>query len=138
MVASKKAGSQAGFALISGGVADVRVQVHVLHQLVNKVLRLVESSSAREHLYQVAGDLIMNIPTRISRIEDRLDETSYALALMGEDHLKDRLPLRRRTLVEEAVDGAPAFESGVLRRSAERVLLRHLARRVARRHLGRG
>jgi hypothetical protein len=120
-----------------GGITDARVDVHVLHQLVNKVVRLVETSEEREHLYQVAGDLIMSIPGRITQLESRLDETSYALVLMGEDHLKDRLPLRRRTLVEEAVDGAPAFGAAMPRSSAERVLFRHLARRVARKHLGR-
>lgn len=137
MSSSRKAGSQAGYALISGGIAEARVQVHGLHQLMNKVLKLVEMSSAREHLYQVAGDLIVNIPARIERLEGQLDETLYALTLMGEDHLKDRLPLRRRTLVEETVEGAPAFGAGTPRSSAERVLLRHLARRVARRHARR-
>jgi hypothetical protein len=137
MPSSRKAGSQAGWALIIGGIADARVEVHVLHQLMNKVLRLVESSSAREHLYQVAGDLILSIPNRISRLEDQLDETSYALTLMGEDHLKDRLSLRRRTLVEEAIDGAPAFGAAMPRSAIDRVLERHRARTVARTHAGR-
>lgn len=136
MRSSKEASSQAAWALVVGGVTDARVETHRLHRLVDKVLTLVETSEAREHLYQVAGDLIMGIPARIVRIESRLDETSYALALMGEDHLKDRLQLDRRVLVEETIDGAPAFGTQTPR-SAARLVLRHMAKSVARRYLER-
>lgn len=130
MPLSRNSGSQAGWALITGGVTSARVEIHRIHQLVDKVLRLVEDSSQREHLYQVAGDLIIDLPRRVERLEGQLDETAYALTLMGEDHLKDRLPLGRRTLVEETVEGVPAF-GAAFNRSAERVLQQHLARRVA-------
>jgi hypothetical protein len=134
MTFSRKAGSQAGWALISGGVNAARVETHRLHQLVEKVLRLVENSSEKEHLYQVAGDLILGIPKRIERIEQQLDETGYALSIMGKEHLKDRLPLSQRALVEETVEGVPAFGVSMRRDSVARVLERYIAQRVARRH----
>jgi hypothetical protein len=137
MSLSRKAGSQAGWALISGGVNAARVEAHRLHQLVEKVLRLVESSSEKEHLFQVAGDLIIGIPKRIERIEQQLDETGYALSIMGKEHLKDRLPISERTKVEETVEGVPAFGSPMHHDSAVRVLERYLAQRVARRHAER-
>jgi hypothetical protein len=124
----KNAASQAGWALITGGVNSARVETHRLHQLVLKVLQLVETSEAKEHLYRVAGDLILAIPQKIEKIENQLDETSYALALMGEDHLKDRLPVSSRALVEETVEGVPTFESPTLHQSANRVARRYLLR----------
>lgn len=135
---SRKAGSQAGWALITGGVNAARVEAHRLHQLLNKVLALVESSPQKEHLYQVAGDMIVRFPKCVQNIEDQLDETSYALSMMGKDHLKDRLPLSRRNVVDQTVEGAPAFGAPMPRTSAERVLEKYLARRVARRHAGEG
>lgn len=132
---SRTAGSQAGWALISGGVNSARVGAHRLHHLLNKVLALVEKSEQREHLYQVAGDLIVGIPQRLEQIEAQLDETAYALTVMGADHLKERLPLSRRNLVDETVEGTPAFGAQMLRQSARRVAQAYLARRVAQRHL---
>jgi hypothetical protein len=129
---SRNAGSQAGWALIAGGVNSARVEAHRIHQLLNKVLALVENSEQREHLYRVAGDLILAIPHRLEQLEGQLDETSYALAVMGEDHLKDRLPLSRRNLVDETVEGAPAFGALMLRQSARRIAEQYLARQVAR------
>jgi hypothetical protein len=122
----KNAGSQAGWALITGGVNSARVDVHRLHQLVLKVLKLVDTSPEKEHLYRVAGDLILGIPQKIERIEQQLDETSYALACMGEEHLKDRLPVSSRAKVEETIEGAPTFEAPMLHQSASRVAHRFL------------
>jgi hypothetical protein len=133
---SRNAGSQAGWALITGGVNAARVETHRLHQLLNKVLALVESSPEKEHLYQVAGDLIVNLPKCVETIEQELDATSYALSMMGKDHLKDRLPVSLRNKVEQTVEGAPAFGVPMPRTSAERVLETYLARKVARRYLG--
>ena len=131
---SRKAGSQAGWALIMGGVNAARVEVHRLHLLLNKVLELVESSPQKEHLYQVAGDVIVSFPKGLEKIEQQLDETAYALSVMGKDHLSDRLPLSRRNVVDQTVEGAKAFGVSMPRTSAERVLEKYLARRVAKRH----
>lgn len=137
MAFSRKAGSQAGWALIAGGVNAARIEAHRIHQLLNKVMGLVEKSPAKEHLYQVAGDLIVNLPKRIETLESQLDETSYALSVMGKDHLRERLPLSRRNRVDETVEGAQAFGVPMMRQTAARVVERHMALRVAQRHAGR-
>ena len=56
---SHSAGSQAGWALIAGGVNAARVDAHRLHQYVTKILKIVETSPEKEHLYRMAGDLIV-------------------------------------------------------------------------------
>lgn len=112
-----------------GGVNAARVDAHRVHQLLNKVLALVEHSKAKDHIYQVAGDLIQAIPHRVETLETNLDTVSYALSMMGEDHLKDRLPISFRALVEETVEGAKAFGAPRhLESSASRVAHRYLKR----------
>jgi hypothetical protein len=138
MSISRSAGSQAGWALITGGVSAARVEAHRLHQLLGKTLKLVESSPQKEHLYQVAGDIIVNFPKRLEILEEQLDEINYALSLMGKDHLRERLPVTRRNRVDVTVEGTRSFGAPMLRQTTQRVLERHLARRVARRHLGEG
>lgn len=137
MSISRSAGSQAGWALITGGVSAARVEAHRLHQLLTKVLKLVETSPVKEHLYQVAGDLIVDFPRRLEILEDQLDELNYALSVMGKDHLRERLSITRRNRVDETVEGAKTFGAPMLRQTAQRVLERHIARRVAQRHAGR-
>lgn len=50
-------------------------------------------------------------PNHLDQIEVILDRTSYALAKMGEEHLKGRLPLEDLTTVDEAVEGSKPFGS---------------------------
>lgn len=107
----RTAHSQAGWALLVSGVASARVEAHRLHQHLLKVLQLVESSEEKEHLYQVAGDLIQSVPDNLARLEASLDMTTYALARMGEEHLKDRLTISQRALVDESVEGAQPFDA---------------------------
>lgn len=103
----RTASSQVSWALLTEGVAGARVDLHRVKLLVERAARLVEQSEAREHLYQVAGDLITGLPQRIADAEVSLDRTSYALALMGEDFLRGRLPLGARNRVDEAEATAP-------------------------------
>jgi hypothetical protein len=125
---NKQSGSQAGWALISGGVSTARVDAHRLHQLIKKVETLVNASEEKEHIYQVAGDLILAVPHLLERIEQQLDETGYALSLMGKAHLKDRLPVSSRARVDSTIEGSAAFGSPMLRSTAQRVALQWLKR----------
>lgn len=113
--------SEAGWALITEGVTAARVDAHRLEKLISLALALVEKSSHKDHLYQVAGDLIMSIPQALQRLERALDRTSYALAKIGEDHLKDRLSLSDRAMVEDGIQNARPFPGGMPHTSAERV-----------------
>lgn len=126
----RQANSQAGWALVTGGVATARVEVHRLHQILNKVKTIVDRSPAKERIYQVAGDLIEASVRRLETTERALDVTTYALSKMGEDHLKDRLPISQRALVDETVEAAKAFSPALVRESA-------LAHRVFMAYMGK-
>ena len=102
----KKSSSQASWSILSEGVSSARVEAYRLRHLVNRAMAIIEQSVAKDHLYQVAGDIIMGVPSRLDRIEQTLDRTSYALAKMGDAHLKQRLPIHDREMVEESIERA--------------------------------
>lgn len=104
------ASSQAAWALVTEGVSSARVEAHRLKHLINRAMKLVEQSDHKEHLHQVAGDLIQGAPRRLERLELDLDRTSLALSKMGEKFLEARLPLHDKQMVDEAV--LPAFGGG--------------------------
>ena len=133
---SRIANSQAGWAVITQGVTSARVQVHRLRHLVNRLVELAKDPRYAELLARLIGDVISAGPDRISRLEDILDRTSYALAVMGEEHLKGRLPLKDLTDVDEALEGSSAFGSPRERFSSDvaRWYARRVSIRQARRH----
>ena len=103
MSAEKNANSQATWALLTESVSSARLNAYRLSHLVQRAMSLVEKSSHKDHLYQVAGDIIQGLPERLERLEGDLDRTSYTLSRLAEDSLRDRLPLADRALVDEAL-----------------------------------
>lgn len=127
---NKGAGSsQAAWALLTEGVTSARLETHRLRHQVARVLKLVENSSAKAHLYEVAGDIIQAIPKRLEALETDLDRTSYALSIIGGEHLRDRLPLADRKLVDESVEKTRPLFGPMLSRSAVRIADRWSDRR---------
>lgn len=109
-MSNKNASSQAAWALITEGVVAARVEAHRLKLLLNRALKLVEQSEQKEHIQQVAGDLVKGAPVRLEKLEMDLDRTSLALSKMGETFLEARLSLHDKNHVTEAV--MPAFGGG--------------------------
>jgi hypothetical protein len=92
---------------LTEGVTQSRIETHRLRLMVDRALALVDTSVAREHLWQVGGDLIQGFPERLSELERSLDRTSYALVVMGEDFLRGRIPADDRYVVDEATKAHP-------------------------------
>jgi len=65
---------------------------------------MIEDSEEKEHLYEVAGDIIIALPEGLTAVASELDQTSYALSLLGQEFLKDRLPLADKKEIEDAVE----------------------------------
>jgi len=124
-MSSKKANSQAAWALLTEGVTAARLEAHRLQHLINRADVLVKGSSHKDHLYEVAGDIIVALPVRLNHLITDLDRTALALSKMGQDFLESRLSLDDKTLVEEAV--SPAFGKASPKES--------VAQRVARRYM---
>lgn len=102
----KSASSQAAWALLTEGVARSRLETHRIQLLMERVSKLVESSDHKEHVYQVAGDILEAMPKRLKSLELYLDRTSLALSKMGEEFYESRLPISDKVLVEEAISSA--------------------------------
>ena len=121
------ASSQAAWALLTEGVTAARLEAHRLRLLLTRALTLCEKSERRDHLYEVAGDVIQAVPTRLDNLERDLDRTSYALSVLGSDHLRDVLPLTDRKVVDDATEHAKPFGGvGRARALADRVAERHI------------
>lgn len=104
---TRKASSQVAWSLLTEGVTDARLNVHRVRLLAQRAINLVEQSVARDHLYQVAGDIIVALPEALDDAEVALDRTSYALTVMGQEFLRGRLPFTDRDIVDNAVKSSP-------------------------------
>ncbi len=124
----KEASSEAAWALLMEGVASARLEAHRLKHLISRCQKLVDQSDHREHLYQVAGDAIVDMPNRLRRLETILDRTALALSGMGEDFLSARLPLSEKQLVEETLQ--PGFGGSQLRNSVDNVARQWMLRQM--------
>lgn len=115
--------TQVAWALLTEGVAQSRIEAYRLRHMLSRVLSLVEKSEHKEAIYQAAGDLVTAAPRRMGALETALDRTSYALSVLGSDHLRERLPMADRALVDDATHKAKPFTA-----SASTVAARHLLR----------
>jgi hypothetical protein len=123
---AKQSSSQVAWALLTEGVTAARIEAHRLRHLVDRGIQIAEASPELEHIQQVAGDLLIAVPTRLSRLETLLDRTSYALTKMGEEFLESRLDLSDRVFVEESVESAGFPGGHKSKPSAQRVVQRYL------------
>ncbi len=128
-MSDKKASSQAAWALLTCGVSESRVEAHRIRHMVDRLQKMAEHPELGELLYEILGDVIEGLPTRVASLERTLDKTSYALSKLGQDFLKGRIPLSDRTVVEEAVNSTGFVKD---QSSADSVAERH-QRRSARR-----
>ena len=129
MPQDKQAGqTQVAWALLSEATASARLEVHRIRHLMDRSMKLVDKSDAKDHIYQVAGDIILAAPRRLEALETDLDRLSYALSVLGVDHLRERLPMADRALVDEATHRSKPFGSPSLRSPAARVAARFLSR----------
>ena len=121
----KQSSSQAAWALLTEGVTSARLEAHGLRHLTTRALKIVEQSSHKGHIHQVAGDLVQAIPEKLDRLETDLDRTSLALARMGQDFLVNRLSLSDRHKIEEAI-ASVSHVSGHEKSSEHRLALQYL------------
>lgn len=118
------AGSQVDWALLVEGVSSARLEAHRLRHLLNRAMALVQNSEKRDHIYQVAGDVVLGIPKRLDKLDSDLDRTLLALTGMGKDFLRARMTIEDKTLLDEASTSAPAMS--VKQSSAARIARRCL------------
>ena len=128
-MSDKKASSQAAWALLTCGVSESRVEAHRIRHMADRLQKMADHPEFGEYLYEVLGDVVEGLPSRVAALERTLDRTSYALSKMGQDFLKGRIPVSDRNHVEEAVN-ATGFAKG--QASVDSVAERHRKRAAGR------
>ncbi len=103
----EKSASDATWALLAEGVADARLCVHGVGQMLTKFSKVCQNQQHKELLAKLFGDLIQALPESIQKAERALDRTGYALSKIGEDHIKERLSLEDRAKVEQGLQSMP-------------------------------
>jgi hypothetical protein len=126
----KDAASEAAWAILTQGVTASRIEAHKLRIYIQRMLLLVEKSVKRDHIYQVAGDLVKAAPETIERLSNQLDKTSYALSMMGQDFLAQQLSFDDKNEVLDAVSVTKPFGSSMSKRSS--VVIKYLLRKNAK------
>lgn len=128
-MSTREASSEAGWALIMEAVSDARVGTHRLRHLCDRATKLVESSDHKDHLYEVAGDIVQGIPKMITHLEGSLDKASYAMSKLGEEYLRNRLPISDRAEVDDAVEGAGARKKSNRAKRVAEIYIRDITHR---------
>lgn len=100
----KRASSAAAWAVLTSGVADARVESHRLRHLLGRAQKILADLDP-ELVAEKAGDLLKAIPEIHDRLDMELDSTSYALSLMGQEFLRNRITVDNRREVEQAIEG---------------------------------
>jgi len=121
--------NQTSWAVLAEGIGSARVEAHRLRHLMSRALGLVGQSKAKDHIYQMAGDIILAAPQRLEALELDLDRVSYMLSRLGEDYLRERLPLSDRKMIDEAMHKAQPMKPE-RRKMVERVASRYLNKGV--------
>lgn len=134
-------GTPLAWSLLTEGATNASLEAHRLRQMVNRMLVLVEASEKRDHLYEVAGDIITDFPRHLQHLERHLDRLNYALASVGKKQLRDRIPLTDRYKVDYAMQDAAfplvsdeaqsPFPPPKPETTAQRVARRYAAQRTA-------
>lgn len=92
-MSNKIGSSDASWAILTNSVTSAKVEAHQLGIFFERILKLVEKSNQRDHIHQVAGDMIKSAPETLDRLNTQLDKASYSLALIGSDFFGPKLPL---------------------------------------------
>jgi len=138
---SASTGVPLAWSLLTEGATNASLEAHRLRQMLNRMLVLVEASEKRDHLYEVAGDIIVDFPRHLQHLERHLDRLSYALASVGKKQFRDRIPLTDRYKVDYAMqdaafplvsdEGQSPFPSPKPDTAAQRVARRYAAQHTA-------
>jgi hypothetical protein len=72
-------------------LTDARLRCDQLKRYVDQAMRLVSQSSQRDHVYEVAGNLLYGIPDALMRLDKALSATALAASRLDYEELKQEL-----------------------------------------------
>ncbi len=103
----RKESGQIDLSVLQAGVSKTRISTHRLRQFLHSVLQQVEDSKAKEHIYSVAGDAIIGVPSLLDDIDRELNNLSYTLASMTRRDLKKQISSTDLQTLDQAIKNIP-------------------------------
>lgn len=72
-------------------LTDARMRCDQLKRMIDQAMRIVSQSSERDHIHEVAGDLLQAIPETLFKMDKALDATALAASRLDYEELKQSL-----------------------------------------------
>ena len=91
--------------LLTKDVAQATTYLYKLQQAIKRVVNIIDNldEEQKEKVYQVAGDLLTNIPKYSNDLDMILSKIMYALNIIWRKELRVSLPFSDRSEVEELI-----------------------------------
>lgn len=87
-------------------LGDARLRCAQLKKYIKDATDLVEKSEHRDHLFEVAGNLIYGIPETLLKLDKALDATALAAARLDYEEIKNGLRPSKSDELETALEDA--------------------------------
>lgn len=87
---------------ISGELGQARLKVDTLVRLSNKAIALVKGSKHRDHFFEVAGDIIRDVPELLFQLQQFLDTAALGTTKLEYEGLKQQVPQDKVNKLEES------------------------------------
>lgn len=85
-------------------IGDARLRCAQLKKYIDRALQLIEKSPQRDHFFEVAGNLINNIPDTLLRLDKALGASAMAISRMQFEEIKDELLPEKVDELESALE----------------------------------
>lgn len=98
---NKKIGSNKEVLLVSN-TSDAILELQSLKELLFRAQELVENSKEKEHLFEVAGDIINEVPESLERLEYLLDKILFTLNVSLKKETSPKISPADKDKIEKA------------------------------------
>lgn len=85
-------------------LSDARLRCSELKRMIAGVLEIVNESDQKDHLYAVAGDVIVSIPDVLLRLEKALEASALAVNKLDYEELRQSLRPEKVESLERVLD----------------------------------
>lgn len=100
----QKTASGGAILYVQEELSDARLRCSELKRMVANVLDIVNKSDQKDHLYAVAGDIIISIPDVLLRLEKALEASALAVNKLDYEELRQSLRPEKVESLERVLD----------------------------------
>lgn len=104
VIAMHKTASGGAILYVQEELSDARLRCSELKRMISGVLDIVNKSDQKDHLYAVAGDVIISIPDTLLRLEKALEASALAVNKLDYEDLRQSLRPEKVESLERVLD----------------------------------